>query len=315
MYNLWSVWPVGVFVMNRDDVCVFIPTLNEAHTIGGLVKSFRAMGYDVLVVDGHSTDSTQDIAEGAGARVVLQEGSGKGDAVKQAFDLLENDYEYVVMIDGDGTYKPEEIDKILGPLINDEADHVIGNRFADYRAGAFTRLNLLGNKILNKLFGLAYGLWLNDILSGYRGFNHRAIERMDLRKSGFEIESEMAVECVKKRLDVAEVPITYLPRHEEAPTKLNPLHDGLKIGYTIYRLARTHNPMLHFGLMGTGVFLAGMILGVYIVLEWFKGIDHLPLTMLAVLLVISGIQIFMFGVLSDMMVALHREVMREIRRK
>ena len=60
------------------------------------------------------------------------------------------------MIDGDGTYLPEEVDKLIDPIASGVADHVMGNRFADYEKGAFTRLNLLGNKILNTAFNIDY---------------------------------------------------------------------------------------------------------------------------------------------------------------
>src|SRR5659263_271903 len=145
--------------MNKDEVCILIPTLNEGKTIAGLVREYKTMGYtDILVIDGHSTDDTASEAQNAGARVVLQSGKGKGQAISQAFHLLSS--KYVVMIDGDGTYLPEEIEIILEPIISGQADHVIGNRFANYEKGAFTRFNLLGNNILNKIFGLAYSCLL-----------------------------------------------------------------------------------------------------------------------------------------------------------
>src|SRR3989337_2013022 len=116
--------------MNKDDVCILIPTLNEGKTIGGLVNEVRSMGFsDILVIDGHSTDNTVKNAESSGAKVVMQTGKGKGQAVSQAFELITK--KYLVMIDGDGTYLPEEIDKILEPVITGIADHVIGNRFTN----------------------------------------------------------------------------------------------------------------------------------------------------------------------------------------
>ncbi len=185
--------------MNKDEVCVLIPTLNEDKTIGGLVREFKSLGYpNILVIDGHSADGTVKRAEDAGAKVIIQSGTGKGQAIKQAFQLITS--KYVVLIDGDGTYLPEEIEKILEPVTLGIADHVIGNRFAKYQKGAFTRMNLFGNRILNKIFGFAYGVWLEDILSGYRAFNYDAIKQIELNRRGFEVETEITVECVKKDL-------------------------------------------------------------------------------------------------------------------
>ncbi len=299
--------------MNRDDVCILIPTLNEGKTIGGLVNEFRSMGFsDILVIDGHSTDNTVKNAESAGARVVMQSGKGKGQAVSQAFQLITSNY--VVMIDGDGTYLPEEVSKILEPVTTGVADHVIGNRFANYQKGAFTSLNLFGNKILNTIFGFAYGIWLKDILSGYRAFNTDAFKNLDLNRTGFEVETEITVECVKKDLRIVEVPITYLARVSGAATKLQPIRDGFRIASTIYLLARMHNPLFYFNMIGGFISLIGVFIGIYIVDEYFKGIDHTPLTILATLLIVTGIQMFIFAILSDLIVSLHRENMRSIRK-
>lgn len=299
---------------DKDSVCILIPTLNEEATIRQLIRDFREEGFhNVFIIDGNSSDRTREIAAEEGARVEVQHGKGKGQAVQEAFEMI--DSPYVVMIDGDATYLASDINTILEPLVEKRADQVIGNRFANYEKGAFTKLNLLGNQILNKLFGLAYGAWLEDILSGYRGFTHEAIDDFDLNETGFEIETEIAVESVKKEHRIEVVPITYVTRHESGATKLNPLRDGFKIGSTIYRLAKLHNPMFYFGIIG-GVFVAaGTILGIYVISEWLQGVTRIPMSVLTALLIISGIQMFIFGMLSDLVVSLHRETMRTLRKK
>ncbi len=299
--------------MNNEDICILIPTLNEGKTIAGLVRDFKSIGYpDILVIDGHSTDDTVSKAQNAGARVVLQSGTGKGQAISQAFHLLSS--KYIVMIDGDGTYLPKEINKLLEPVISGQADHVIGNRFANYQIGAFTGLNLFGNRILNKIFGFAYGIWLNDILSGYRAFNHNSYNQIELNRTGFEAETEITVECVKKDLKIVEVPITYLARVSGAATKLRPVRDGLRIASTIYLLARTHNPLFYFNLIGGFLTLLGVIVGIYVVDEWIKNVTHVPLTILATLLIVTGILMFIFAILSDLIVSMHRENMHMMRK-
>ena len=299
--------------MNKEDICILIPTLNEGKTIAGLVKEFKSLGYsDILVIDGHSTDDTVSKAQKAGARIIIQIGTGKGQAISQAFHLLSS--KYVVMIDGDGTYLPEEIGKLLEPVISGQADHVIGNRFSNYQKGAFTGLNLFGNMILNKIFGLAYSIWLNDILSGYRVFNYNAYKQIELNRTGFEVETEITIECVKKDMKIVEVPITYLARVSGAATKLRPVRDGFRIGSTIYLLARTHNPLFYFNLIGGLLTLIGIIIGIYVVNEWIKDITHVPLTILATLLIVTGILMFIFAILSDLIVSMNRENMRLMRK-
>ncbi len=301
----------------RDNVCILIPTLNEGRTIGSLVKAYRELGFgDVLVIDGHSSDNTVAEATAAGARVILQSGAGKGMAVQQAFNMI--DKEITVMVDGDGTYLPGEVDRLIEPVANGLADQAMGNRFANYGKGAFTRLNHLGNKLLNWLFNITYHVRYNDILTGYRAFNRKTMRMMNLNQSGFGIETELTVECIKKDLRICEVPITYLARQSDSPTKLNPLGDGVKIGYTIYSLGKTYNPMLYCTIFSFLSIVSGIIMGVYIVYDRFFAVlqqDHLPLTMLAMLLIILGIQVFIFGYLIDMIFLSQREMLREIRRR
>ncbi len=298
---------------DKDNVCILIPTLNEEATVQQLIRDFHEEGFhNIFIIDGNSSDRTRELAEAEGARVEVQQGKGKGQAVQEAFGII--DSPYVVMADGDRTYLASDIYTILEPLIENKADQVIGNRFANFEKGAFTKLNLLGNQLLNKLFGFAYGSWLEDILSGYRGFTREAIADFDLNETGFGIETEIAVESVKKEHRIEIVPITYLTRHSGGATKLNPLRDGFKIGATIYRLAKLHNPMFYFGIIGTSFVLAGIMTGIFVVSEWMQGVTRIPMSILTALLIISGIQMFIFGMLSDLVVSLHRETMRMLRK-
>ena len=291
------------------NVTVVIPTLNEEKTIGDVIDRFKKIGYEnILVIDGRSTDKTREIAEQKGARVVIQSGSGKGQAIAEAFEIVESDV--VVLIDGDGTYLPEEIDKLLKPIFNDRADHVIGNRFANYEKGAFTRLNLIGNKILNFLFRICYGIEVHDILSGYRALTKEVYKNVELKKHGFEIETELTVETLAKGFRIAEVPITY--KRREGKTKLKPIRDGIRIGRTIYELIKRYSPARYLYFVGFVLIFLGIVMGIYVVLDWFKGISHFLLAVLTTLLIVSGIQLLMFGVISDFIFRSNVEFRREI---
>ena len=296
-----------------DEVCIFIPTMNESHTIGDLVDEFTSLGFsNILVLDGNSKDGTADIARERGANVVMQTDKGKGQAVMQAFDII--DSPYVVMIDGDGTYLPGEVNLIIDALA-DGAGHVIGNRFANPGKGAFTRLNRTGNRILNKAFGFAYGEWLTDILSGYRGFTRETISNMVLNQTGFGIETEITVECVRQEVDIRVVPITYLARAGGAPTKLNPLTDGFRIGGTIFKMAKINNPLFYFSVMGSVTILIGLVIGAYVVIEWMAMTTHVLLAVLTALIIICGIQMFIFAIMGDLIASLHKETMRTLRKQ
>lgn len=294
---------------NKDEVCILIPTLNEGLTIGNVIKEFNALGYNhILVIDGKSTDNTVKIARENGAVVRTQSGKGKGNAIIEAFEVIEQSY--ILMLDGDGTYSAKDAEKMLTPLFLG-FDQVIGDRLINAEEGSFSRFNLFGNHMLNLLFKVAHSRDLHDILSGYRAFTRLGIQQMHLKETGFEIETEISVEAVRNGQRIMVVPIRYSRRPGTA-TKLSPLHDGIKIVSTIYRLARVNNPMFYFGIMGLFTSLLGILTGIYVTLEWMHHIDHIPLTILTVLLIVVGIEIFMFGMISDMLLVFHREIIREI---
>ena len=123
---------------------------------------------------------------------------------------------------------------------------MVGNRFDRLEGRALKKLNAFGNRLINRVFSTANGVHLTDILSGYRAFTTEGVRYLDLFTAGFEIESEMTIESIKKGLEMIEVPIT-LPEAAGTKTKLNPFKDGLKIILTIYRMARPTTPCFTLG--------------------------------------------------------------------
>ncbi|MGM0605075.1 MAG: S-layer glycoprotein N-glycosyltransferase AglJ [Halobacteriota archaeon] len=296
------------------DVCVLLPTLNEAPTIVDVIESYLDLGFtNVLVVDGGSEDGTRELAREAGARVLTQSGSGKGQAIREAIDHV--DSEIVLMADADATYDAEDAERMLEPILVGDFEHVIGNRFADMRPGAMTRLNRIGNRLINSAFSWIHGENYRDILSGYRAFTTDSFERMTLTTDGFGVETEMAVECAKRDVKTDVVPITYRPRPYGSDTNLHPISDGGIIFLELYRKAKTNNPLFYFGSVGAGATSTGLLLGLYVIYRWIAlGITHELLAVGAVAGVLFGVQLLMFGVLSDMMLSLHREELSRLER-
>ena len=299
-------------MIDRDAVCVLIPTLDEAETIGDVVSGFVDRSFStVLVADGGSTDETRSIARENGAEVFVQSGSGKGQAVREALDRIE--LPYVLMVDGDGTYRVEDADAMLEPLFDGRAEHVIGDRFADMEDGAMTRLNRGGNRVINWAFTVVHGRDVGDVLSGYRAFTLGSAERLALSANGFGIETELAVECVKREIPTEVVPIRYEARPEDSETNLRPFRDGGSILVTLYQLARTNNPLFYFGSVGLGTAGVGGAVGLYVGYRWVAyAISHEVLAVVSAFLILFGFQLVMFGLLSDLMVTHHREQMRHL---
>ena len=297
--------------ISAEEVCVLIPTLDEAATIGDVIDGFYDAGYtNVFVIDGDSDDETREIARDRGAHVMVQSGSGKGQAVREALEYV--NVPYVLMVDGDGTYDPADADAMLEPLSRGY-DHVIGNRFADMDDDAMKALNGVGNRLINKSFRFIHGAEYDDILSGYRAFTVDSFERMSIDSDGFTIETELAVECVKHGIDTAVVPISYSARPEESETNLHPVKDGGTIILTLYSLAKTNNPLFYFGSFGVAGILAGGAIASYVLWEWIQyQVGHEILALVSAAAILLGVQLLMFGILSDMLLSLHREQRRRL---
>ena len=289
------------------DVCVLIPTLNEAETIGDVIDGFRAQGLDnIFVIDGRSADDTPDVARDHGARVTVQSGTGKGQAVREAVRQI--DAEYCLLVDGDGTYDPEDADAMLEPLRKGRAEHVIGNRFADMAPDAMSQLNRFGNRVIDRLFATLYGTRKMDILSGYRAFSLSSIRRLSLTAEGFGIETEMAAECARLGIATEVVPISYGARPDGSATNLRPFRDGGRILLTMFLRTKTSNPFVYFGVTGGLSMAVGLLIAAFVVVEWVtRNVSHEVWAVVGGFAIIVGVQLIMFGVLSDLIVTLHRE--------
>jgi dolichol-phosphate mannosyltransferase len=242
-------------------IAVIIPTLNEEEGIERVVEAIPETIYDhdveIFVLDGGSEDATRNIAERAGATVVNQYYPGaKGSAVRQAFNDIEA--EYYVMLDGDGSYLPKEMESVVEPVVTGEADHVIGTRLANREKGALPRLNLLGNLLFNRLVSWFFDRDVTDMLSGYRAFSSEMVDNMELLSDAFGIETEMTVLTIDSDARLVEVPVTY--RERQGHSKLHPFTDGARILRTIASLVKDLKPFRLYGALASIAMLAGLIL-------------------------------------------------------
>jgi dolichol-phosphate mannosyltransferase len=235
----------------------------------------------------------------------VQSGSGKGQAVREARASI--DAEYVVMADADQTYRPEDAHKLLRPLVEGDADCVIGNRFADMHPEAMTPLNQVGNRLINWMFTTAHNESYTDILSGYRAFTNAAFQRLYLTVDGFGIETEMAVESTRAEFTTVVVPIRYEPRPDGSETKLAPVSHGFHIIKTLYGLAKTANPLFYFGVLGVSAILVGLLSSGYVGLKWVLYTQsHHVIALVAAFFLLVGVQLILFGVLADMILSFHK---------
>ena len=288
-------------------IVAIIPTLNEEQGIGNVIDKLKREGIkNIYVIDAHSTDRTVEIAKRREAKVIFQRGRGKGNAVRQA--LQEVNADIYIMVDGDDTYEIEAIRKMLEPVANDEADMVIGVRTKDN----IPRFNRIGNWFFNLFLKSAYGHKINDVLSGFRVMNKRLVRNINLLHEGFQIETELTVEALENKFRVLEIPTKYMER--KGKTKLNPILDGAKIFLTLITLFRDYRPLRFFWLLGFVFLLLGFITSFKVIISVITTgrLIFVGSAILAAFFFITAIQMFVTGLLADM-IKMHFRRIRQIK--
>jgi glycosyltransferase involved in cell wall biosynthesis len=217
-------------------VSVIIPAKNEAANLEHVLPRIPAWVDEVILVDGHSTDTTIAVARSLrpSIRILRQRGRGKGDALRAGFAAARGDI--LVMLDADGSTDPAEIPAFVAALLNG-ADFVKGSRFATGGGTAdMSPLRRLGNWGFTTLVKLLFGGSFTDLCYGYNAFWRRTLPHLALDGDGFEIETIMNVRALRAGLRVVEVPSFEAERiHGESNLRTFP--DGWRVLKAIGREA------------------------------------------------------------------------------
>ena len=221
--------------MDRDEllVSVVIPVFNEELTIGNLIERLKAVmkktgfKYEIIVVDDRSADKSLEISKSHGVKVFsLKQHLGKGYALRVGFAKAKG--EIITTIDSDGSHRPEELPRLLTPLLQNKADLVIGSRYLSQKPVAAKKLNAAGVRLFNFLIKILTRAEVSDSQSGYRVMKSVVLRNMRLKSGGYEIESEMLVKTARQGFRVREVSISFEQR-TYGTSRLDPIVDGFKI--------------------------------------------------------------------------------------
>jgi glycosyltransferase involved in cell wall biosynthesis len=272
-------------------IAVLIACYNEEPTVAQVVNQFRAElpGADVYVFDNNSSDRTAEEARRAGAIVYSERRQGKGYVVQAMFRRIDADF--YVMVDGDGTYPPEAVHRLLAPVVSGDVDMVIGSRLHVDSQSQFKQLNRLGNRLVRALLNFIFRVRLTDILSGYRVFNRRFVKSLPLFGGGFEIETELTIKAVQRGYRVLEMPVDLSHRPAGSHSKIHLMRDGFLIVNTTLALFRDYKPLTFFGSAGLILILFGLVPGFVVIVEFIKTglVPRLPSALLSVALVLCGV--------------------------
>jgi glycosyltransferase involved in cell wall biosynthesis len=217
------------------NVSLIIPALNEAACIGPLLAELPVgLVHELLVVDNGSTDDTAGAARRAGASVVVEPRRGYGYACAAGVAAATGDV--LVFMDGDGSFVPGELDRLIRPILNGSADLALGSRMRGGMApGAMPPHQRFGNWLVARLIYLLYGVRLSD-LGPFRAVRRDLLMTLDMRERTYGWPVEMIVKAARRNARIVELPVSYRPR----------LAGRSKVGGTVrgtllatYRILRT----------------------------------------------------------------------------
>lgn len=224
-------------------IVALIPCYNEEEGIGKVISNFpydtlRARGFElqVIVIDNNSKDNTGEVARAAGATVIVERKQGKGHAIRTGFYSVPNDADYVVMLDGDNTYRSEEVPRLIELLDSGFATVVLGSRLDGRMSdGSMRYKNRIGNQLFTFMTRILHNANVTDVLTGYFAWTSEAMVRLrpHLVSTGFAIEMEMVTKMARLGEEMYSVPISYDKRDGES--SLRPFSDGSRILFMCVR--------------------------------------------------------------------------------
>lgn len=293
-------------------LAILIPALNEEKTIGKVINSIpkKFIGItsqEIIVVDDGSTDKTSEIAKAKGAIVIrhkknLKLGPTFRDGLTKALEIKAD---ILVTIDADGQFSTDEIQKLIDPILSEDAEFVTGSRFIDK---SFTPKNMpwikkWGNKRIANLISWATSKKYYDISCGFRAYSKEAMLRLNLFGK-FTYTQETFLDLAYKGLEIMEVPITVQYFSDRKSRIAGSIFNyAINSANIIFRTIKDYKPLKFFGYSGILIFLIGLIFDIFVINHFIQTSTFSPYKMLGFLgafLNATGIMVFFIGILADL---------------
>jgi len=301
-------------------VSIIIPTYNERENIERLIPhiekilSENNIEGEIIIIDDNSPDGTGRTAEELNNKyknikvIHRKKKEGVGSARRLGFEKASK--EIIISMEGDNTHNPEYIPKFIKE-IEKGADLVIGSRYLkDSKIVNWPLKRRLVSKTANFIARFFAGTKLTDVTNGYRAFTKKLFNKLTIESSSYPFNMEFACETYSRGFKITEIPIVFIDR-KQGKSKLSVGKEFLSFINTAFRFAYTYRPMKVFGTAGLLLVIAGLILSIYLIfLKLSTGIigDRIPLIVLALVLILSGIQIISFGLIVNVMSKLRKEL-------
>lgn len=280
---------------NKPRIIAAIPAYNEEKYIGTVVLKTRQYADEVIVVDDGSTDNTSSVASLANAIVIRHEKNrGKGAAIQSILaEVRKKSPDILILLDADFQHNPDEIPKLIKPIICDGFDLVVGSR--KRQRDKIPRYRRFGQKVLSYSARILSGAKVTDSECGFRALSPRAVSELELKQCGFAIETEMISAATERGFKITEVPVSAI--YTQDGSTLNPVSHGLGVLANIITMISDRRPLLFFVIPGIILLAFGFFLGLWVFDKASHGAGFAGGTaMISISLVIIGILSIFTGI-------------------
>jgi len=287
---------------------VGIPAFNEEKNIAAIITKLADITDTIIVCNDGSSDLTSDIAEKMGAFVINHEKNlGYGAAIRSIFlKAKELDGDILVTFDADGQHRIEDIEKVTKPIIDQEADLVIGSRFLDESEKEVPRYRKVGIKVITKITNASIKKQLTDSQSGFRAYSKKVLNELNPSELGMGISTEILIKASSKNFRITEVPIKILYAGDTSTH--NPVSHGSSVILSTIKYTSIEHPLKFYGIPSMILFIIGISF-TYLSAEYYAEIGRLNtnLTVIAAGTVLIAVVLLITSILLYSLVSVVRE--------
>ena len=239
------------------NITIGIPAFNEEKNIGKVIVTLKKITNDIIVCDDGSNDLTKEIAEGLGVKVISHtKNMGYGEAIKSIFnEAKKKEADILVTFDADGQHRPEDIKSVTKPIIDQEAEVVIGSRFLKNETN-MPKYRKIGVKVLTKVTNMSIKENLTDSQSGLRAYQKKVLQNISLTDSGMGISTEILIKSHQEEFRIVEVPIQIL--YGKDTSTHNPVSHGTSVLLSTIKYTSIQHPLKFYGIPAVIFLLIGM---------------------------------------------------------
>ena len=288
-------------------ITIGLPAYNEEKNIASVITKLKKITDSIIVCDDGSSDMTSEISKNLGAIVIShKKNMGYGAALRTIFQKsVELDSDILVTFDADGQHRIEDINKILQPLENNEADVVIGSRFLDNES-KIPNYRKIGIKVITKVTNASLKKKLTDSQSGFRAYNKHALTQISPSEMGMGISTEILIKASSKGLRIAEIPITVL-YHDDTSTH-NPVSHGTSVLVSTIKFTSIEHPLKFYGIPSIIFLIIGSAF-TYSAVQYYVEIGRLNtnLTLIGAGTILIGLVLLISAILLYSLVSIVRE--------